>query len=146
MAAVIGGHFFCLPMADGECQGSAAPMSDSLSSIFSLQNMCAFFAWRNWYTSWTGLMRPWKQRFGLLSFSGVRLWFGIWCWWAFLWQIHKKIQKRVFFFIRFNLLIIRLIGKLPFSFLYGKLIPHICHKSHIFKISVTLHRRNEQND
>ena len=34
MAAVIGGHFFCLPIADGECRGSIAPMPDSLSSIF----------------------------------------------------------------------------------------------------------------
>lgn len=26
MAAVMGGHFFCLTIADGECRGSIAPM------------------------------------------------------------------------------------------------------------------------
>ena len=35
MAAVIGGHFFCLPMADGECWRSISPMPDSPSSIFA---------------------------------------------------------------------------------------------------------------
>ena len=40
MAAVIGGHFFCLPIADGECWRSIAPMSDSPSSIFRCK-ICA---------------------------------------------------------------------------------------------------------
>ncbi len=47
MAAVIGGHFFCLPIADGECRGSAALICGFAFFDFSLQNMCAFFAWRN---------------------------------------------------------------------------------------------------
>ena len=30
----MGGHFFCLPIADGECWGSAAPMHGFPSSFF----------------------------------------------------------------------------------------------------------------
>ena len=63
----MGGHFFCLPIADGECWGSIAPMSDSLSSIFR----CKIYALslpREIDTLHGQAMRPLKERFGLLSF------------------------------------------------------------------------------
>jgi hypothetical protein len=44
MAALMGGHFFCLPTADGECWGGAAPMHGFAFFDFSLQNICVFFA------------------------------------------------------------------------------------------------------
>ena len=48
MAAVMGGHFFCLPLADGECRGDTAPMHGLPTFVYSLQNMCVFFVnWEN---------------------------------------------------------------------------------------------------
>ena len=38
----MGGHFFCLPIADGECRGSAA-LIFGLPYSFSLQNICVVF-------------------------------------------------------------------------------------------------------
>ena len=44
----MGGHLFCLPIADGECQGSTAQMHGFAFFFFSLQNICVFFAsWKN---------------------------------------------------------------------------------------------------
>ena len=39
----MGGRFFCLPIADGECWGGAAPMNGFAFFDFSLQNICVFF-------------------------------------------------------------------------------------------------------
>ena len=44
MAAVIGGHFFCLPIADGECRGGAAPMHGFAFFVFRSKSMCVFFS------------------------------------------------------------------------------------------------------
>ena len=46
MAAVMGGHFFCLPIADGEYWGSAAPMHGLPTFVFRCK-ICAF-SFVNW--------------------------------------------------------------------------------------------------
>lgn len=37
----MGGHFFCLPFADGECRGSTAPMHGLPTFVFRCK-ICAF--------------------------------------------------------------------------------------------------------
>ena len=40
MAAVMGGHFFCLPLADGECRGSVPRCPICLLRFIAAKYMC----------------------------------------------------------------------------------------------------------
>ena len=45
----MGGHFFCLPIADGECRGNSAPIYGLPYSFFAAKYvLCVFFVnWEN---------------------------------------------------------------------------------------------------
>ena len=111
MAAVIGGHFFCLPMADGECWRSISLMPDSPSSIFRCK-ICALLPGeidtlhgQALYEAIKGTVRPasvfLKEDCGL-EFVVAEISYG---------EFIRKFIKKLFFFTRFNLLIIRVIGR-----------------------------------